>query len=108
MGMLSDEIPAGSDDRVNAAQLETAQRTERGILESSSGTIEQIDIALKRLQSGTHDKCEECGVTIPVSRHNAIPYATTCVECAAKTEGSSLPPAKPKAKRRAPRFLREA
>lgn len=72
---------------MDGAHVQDVFSTETKILESSSGTIEQIDIALKRIQQGIHDKCENCGCTIPVARHNAIPYAITCVKCAKGEEG---------------------
>ncbi len=40
--------------------------------------------ALERIELGSYGICEVCGEAIPVARLDALPYATTCVSCAAK------------------------
>jgi DnaK suppressor protein len=57
------------------------------LLENEEGTLEQIDVALARIEDGTYGTCESCGQAIPKPRLHAIPYAMRCVECARKLEG---------------------
>jgi DnaK suppressor protein len=58
------------------------------LMESEEGTLGQIEASLERIEDGTYGHCEECGVKIPKTRLNAIPYATLCVRCASRQEQS--------------------
>lgn len=44
--------------------------------------IGQIRKALARIEAGTYGECESCGEPIGEKRLAALPYATTCIECA--------------------------
>jgi DnaK suppressor protein len=52
------------------------------LMENEEGTLDAIEAALERIESGAFGACEECGVKIPKTRLNAIPYAPLCVKCA--------------------------
>jgi DnaK suppressor protein len=52
------------------------------LIETDGGTLALIETSLERIEEGTYGQCEECGVKIPKTRLNAIPYATLCVRCA--------------------------
>jgi RNA polymerase-binding protein DksA len=52
------------------------------LMENEEGTLDAIEAALERIDSGTYGMCEECGVKIPKARLLAIPYAPFCVKCA--------------------------
>jgi len=56
------------------------------LMQSEGVTLEQIEVALERIEDGTYGLCEECGARIPKQRLNAIPYATMCVKCASDSE----------------------
>jgi DnaK suppressor protein len=56
------------------------------LMENEGATLEKIDASLERIDEGTYGTCEECGVKIPKSRLNAIPYAVLCVKCASRQE----------------------
>jgi DnaK suppressor protein len=56
------------------------------LMESEEGTLEQIETSLERIEEGTYGQCEECGVKIPKTRLNAIPYASLCIKCASEHE----------------------
>ncbi len=58
------------------------------LMENDEGTLGLIESSLERIEEGTYGQCEECGVKIPKSRLNAIPYATLCVRCASHQERS--------------------
>jgi DnaK suppressor protein len=55
-------------------------------MENDGGTLTQIETSLERIEEGTYGQCEECGVKIPKTRLNAIPYANLCVRCAQQQE----------------------
>jgi RNA polymerase-binding transcription factor len=46
----------------------------------------KIERAIARLKQGTYGACEGCGKKIPVSRLNALPFSTTCIECQREME----------------------
>lgn len=56
------------------------------LMQSEGGTLDQIEVALERIEDGTYGQCEECGGKIPKQRLNAVPYATMCVKCASEME----------------------
>ncbi|MGA2065505.1 MAG: TraR/DksA C4-type zinc finger protein [Thermoguttaceae bacterium] len=58
------------------------------LMENEGAALEKIEASLERIDEGTYGTCEECGVKIPKSRLNAIPYATLCVRCASRREQS--------------------
>jgi DnaK suppressor protein len=58
------------------------------LMETEEGTLGAIETALERIEDGTFGTCEECGVKIPKTRINAIPYTPLCVKCAEKSERS--------------------
>ena len=58
------------------------------LMENEGAALEKIDASLERIEDGSYGACEECGVRIPKSRLNAIPYATLCVKCASQQEGA--------------------
>jgi len=45
-------------------------------------TVMLIDAALARIKNGSYGVCAKCGIEIPEKRLSALPYATTCVDCA--------------------------
>jgi DnaK suppressor protein len=56
------------------------------LMETEEGTLEAIESALERIEDGTFGVCDECGVNIPKTRINAIPYVALCVKCASQNE----------------------
>ena len=51
--------------------------------EETQQTINLIDAALQRIEEGNYGTCINCGVKIPEDRLSALPYVTTCIDCAA-------------------------
>jgi DnaK suppressor protein len=56
------------------------------LLGSDKNALDQIDAAIERIEDGSYGKCETCGVKIPKTRMEAIPYAALCVRCASQQE----------------------
>jgi RNA polymerase-binding protein DksA len=59
------------------------------LLENEEEVLNEVQGALRRIQTGTYGTCEECGKEIPRERLQAIPYTRYCVECARKLEQQS-------------------
>jgi DnaK suppressor protein len=56
------------------------------LMQTEEGTLQAIEAALERIEESTYGQCEECGVSIPKTRLNAIPYTPLCVKCASALE----------------------
>jgi DnaK suppressor protein len=75
------------DAALDAAQDEISSQ----LAEVESRELANIDRALIRIRKGSYGECEACGNKIPLARLNALPYATSCIECqrAAETSGGA-------------------
>lgn len=75
------------DAALDAAQDEISSQ----LAEVESRELANIERALLRIRNGTYGECEICGEKIPLTRLNALPYATSCIECqrAAELDGSA-------------------
>ena len=58
-----------------------------GLMENDGETLEQIELALERIEEGVYGLCIECERPVPKTRLNAIPHTPFCVKCASKLEG---------------------
>lgn len=57
-----------------------------GLIENEQLTLEQIQDAMIRINSGSYGKCVECEEMIGKERLKAIPYTPYCIECARAME----------------------
>jgi RNA polymerase-binding transcription factor DksA len=57
-----------------------------GLIENEQGTLELVNEALSRMESGKYGLCAECSEPISKPRLQAIPYARHCIRCARKLE----------------------
>lgn len=51
---------------------------------NAASRIEQVDAALRRIDSGSYGLCEQCRQPIAPARLEALPEATRCVGCASR------------------------
>lgn len=56
------------------------------IAQLESRELRQIERSLVRLKQGIYGTCEGCGRKIPVSRLDALPFTTTCIQCQREVE----------------------
>ncbi|MFO7298935.1 MAG: TraR/DksA C4-type zinc finger protein [Actinomycetes bacterium] len=78
----SDRSPDPGNPEASSVKLEYAK--ELSIEQNSVDLLGKVRHALMRIEAGTYGTCESCGKPIPVERLDALPYATFCVECAAR------------------------
>lgn len=52
-------------------------------------SLQTVNEALHKFDTGTYGLCEECGEPIPENRLRALPAATHCIACQAKLEQRS-------------------
>src|SRR6476620_3710953 len=65
------------DAALDAAQDEISSQ----LAEVESRELANIERALVRIKAGNYGECEICNERIPLARLNALPYATSCIEC---------------------------
>lgn len=53
------------------------------LLRGAESRLEEIDLAISRLEAGEYGTCETCGRSIPAERLDALPATRHCVSCAA-------------------------
>lgn len=72
-GMLADPVDQATETYDDDISFEIAS--------TSEDELEQIQIALEKIEKGTYGLCEECEAPISPSRLRILPYATACVTC---------------------------
>lgn len=80
---------AGSGPSYDSNFADTSQVTaERGEAEALAAklnaTLEEVDRALAKIDTGVYGACEDCGQPIDEARLEAKPAARYCIACAAK------------------------
>jgi DnaK suppressor protein len=60
-------------------------------VEILSRTLQSIELALKRLQSGQYGICGDCDAPISQARLRAMPFAERCRDCQELAEAADLP-----------------
>lgn len=73
-------------DEVDLASAEYEQAFEHRMRDREQGLLKKVDKALKRIEDGTFDECENCGNYIGYNRLSARPEATLCIECKEEQE----------------------
>ncbi|MEQ8208673.1 MAG: TraR/DksA family transcriptional regulator [Lacipirellulaceae bacterium] len=78
-------------DVVDAALDASQDEISSKLAEVESRELGNIENALEQIRKGTYGVCEVCGGKIPLARLQALPYATSCINCqrAAESSGST-------------------
>lgn len=76
------EVGDSADAAVDTANDEISSQ----LAELESRELEQIEVALMRIEKGVYGKCEICNGKIAEARLNALPYTTTCIDCQRESE----------------------
>lgn len=69
---FADQAVQRSNDEVLAA-----------ISDSARSELNQISVALRRIDAGQYTVCAACGEEIPAERLRTVPYTDRCARCAA-------------------------
>jgi len=78
------------NDDLDYAELVSDSFTEGMIANHQLDELKQIDDALVRIKDGEYGNCEMCGITIPIGRLKAKPFARYCTECRQAYENEQL------------------
>ncbi len=82
---LGEEIEAPGQvtygSQAAAAAQVFAQQRDLALRDQAERRLKAVEHAMARLDAGRYSICEICGGPIAPERHEAVPWATTCVEC---------------------------
>lgn len=81
---------SGVEDSADEVTAELSRETFYKLSQTERETLFLIDIALKKIESGTYGICEECGAQIGEKRLEAIPWVRLCIECSQNEEALRL------------------
>jgi DnaK suppressor protein len=70
------------EDEAGVAVRNSSAGMAIGNIERELRTLAEIDLSLRRMETGEYGICGVCGENIPIARLNAIPWTRRCVECA--------------------------
>ncbi|HUN63759.1 MAG TPA: TraR/DksA C4-type zinc finger protein [Candidatus Sulfotelmatobacter sp.] len=70
------------EDEVGLALRNSSTGMAIANIERELRTLAEIDLSLRRIETGDYGVCGLCGEKIPVARLKAIPWTRCCVECA--------------------------
>jgi DnaK suppressor protein len=73
--------PGEADSEENAILHEDDQVLE-GLSNLATHDIHEIRMAIDRIDRGTYGVCTQCHRAIAKARLNALPFTSTCVDCA--------------------------
>ena len=73
--------PLDADSSEQAVDLADDESLE-GVDDVLRAEVQQIRLALLRIENGTYGKCAVCGKAIKRERLEARPIATRCIDCA--------------------------
>jgi DnaK suppressor protein len=84
---LLKELREQSVGDVIDAALDSAQdEISSQLAEVESRELANIEKALELMREGSYGLCEHCNNKIPLARLNALPYATSCIDCQREAE----------------------
>ena len=81
---------SGVEDTADEVTAELSRETLYKLSQTEREKLFLIEIALKKIESGTYGICEECGEPIGEKRLEALPWVRLCIECSEKDEAMRL------------------
>lgn len=73
--------PLSQDSEEQAIELQNDEVV-NALDEMEFKELDKVNAALKRIEDGNYGECEKCGDDIAENRLKAVPFATTCINCA--------------------------
>jgi len=97
LGRLTEPPSEGANvsfgKRVGEGTTEAVERlSTTATARSIAGSIDDIDRALAKIESGTYGLCSTCGNAIGEARLEALPASSLCIDCAASRSSDRAAP----------------
>ncbi len=90
LSLLKELREQSSGDVVDFALDSAQDEISSQLAEVESRELGSIDNALERIREDTYGKCEGCTSSIPLTRLQALPYATCCINCQRELEKQGI------------------
>lgn len=90
LSLLKELREQTSGDVVDFALDSAQDEISSQLAEVESRELAQIESALEMMREGRYGVCEGCDKPIPLARLQALPYASTCIECQREAEKSGI------------------
>jgi DnaK suppressor protein len=91
VGHMNSKSPDGFPDPTDRASLESDRALILRMRDRERKLLAKIDEAVKRLDTGSYGRCEECGDEIALERLKARPVTTLCIACKSDQEARERP-----------------
>ena len=65
----------------DSAQTTAERNRVLSIAQGLRTNLDDVEHALRRMDTGAYGTCERCGREIPLERLEAVPFARLCIEC---------------------------
>ena len=85
-GIFEQENPGLGNHMADDATEVFEQAKSLALRQRLEQSIQEVDLALRRLAEGTYGFCESCGENIDPARLNVIPTARLCMPCQQRLE----------------------
>lgn len=82
LGVSNDGPQAFDGNFADSAQVAAEQGEARALATTLAENLREVEAALARLDDGTYGQCSSCQGQISDARLEAMPMATTCIDCA--------------------------
>jgi DnaK suppressor protein len=82
MDMTEQEVGDEADAATQSAERELMFE----LSDNERQTLDAIEAALRKIETGSYGQCEGCSKPIPAMRLKAIPHARYCIQCQARFE----------------------
>jgi DnaK suppressor protein len=86
LSLLKELRQQNSGDVIDAALDAAQDEISSQLAEVESRELTSIETALERMRNDEYGRCDGCGQAIPLARLQALPYATTCIQCQREAE----------------------
>lgn len=79
-----------SGDVVDLALDTSSDEISSQLAEVNARELANVQIAMEKMKDGSYGLCEACNKSIPLTRLQALPYATLCIKCQREAENGTL------------------
>ena len=77
-------------DQGETSEVDIQEDIELALIQMKAETLNKINEALQRLETGRYGACFECGEEIAEARLRALPFAVRCKDCEEARESAEL------------------
>jgi RNA polymerase-binding transcription factor DksA len=77
---LGDVATGGDNHLADSAAGMYERELDEGLEEGAQQTLQDIEVALRKIEEGSYGVCEVCGKPIGAERLSAIPWARLCID----------------------------